>query len=71
MCEVSAKTKPKRLWCVEFWDRDRWDEYAGTRRPTQAQCVALAQQMNREQNPQAAMSPFGGHRFRVRRAKES
>ncbi len=56
-------------WCVEFWDHGAWNEMAGTRRHRQAECVVLAQALNKRDNPQRKDSAFEGHRYRVRRVK--
>lgn len=59
-----------RLWCVQFFDWDAWNEKANTRRRYKAEAVALAELLNRTTS-HADRQAFGGRRFRVRRVKET
>ena len=61
---------PTGKWCVEFWRREKWSEWDGTRRQYKEQAVQVANYLNRTTNHDVRVGAFGGHRFRVRRVKE-
>ncbi len=57
-------------WCIQFWDCGMWNEKSNTRDPYKPNCVAVAQQLNKETSHAERVGCFGGHRFRVRRVME-
>ena len=58
------------MWCVEFWDTDRWDEMSGSRRKYKIEAIELADRLNKH-TTHDGRKVFHGHRFRVRKVKES
>jgi hypothetical protein len=67
---MSEQFTPARRWCVQFWDSDAWNELSDTRRRLKAECVELAQRLNRQTGHEERVGSFGGRRFRVRRVEE-
>lgn len=59
--------RSRNMWCVEFWDFGAWNEWGNTRHKNKNWCIAKAQELNKDVNPQHPENGFEGHRFRVRR----